>query len=38
VDDDKRHFDEPKDYYRPIPQQQTILNPKLIQRVELKKQ
>ena len=29
--DDNRHFDEPKDYYRPIPRQQIILNPALIQ-------
>jgi hypothetical protein len=31
VDDQNRHFDEPKDYYRPIPLQQTILNPNLTQ-------
>jgi hypothetical protein len=31
VDDENRHFDEPKDYYRPIPRQQIILNPNLHQ-------
>jgi hypothetical protein len=31
IDDENRHFDEPKDYYRPIPRQQTILNPNLKQ-------
>jgi hypothetical protein len=31
TDDDNRHFDEPKDYYRPIPQTQLILNPNLTQ-------
>jgi hypothetical protein len=30
-DDNNRHFDEPKDYYRPIPRQQIILNPNLKQ-------
>jgi hypothetical protein len=29
--DNDRHFDEPKDYYRPIPLKQTQLNPNLIQ-------
>ena len=29
--DNDRHFDEPKDYYRPIPRQQVILNPNLRQ-------
>jgi hypothetical protein len=31
VDDQSRKFDEPRDYYRPIPRQQTVLNPKLKQ-------
>jgi hypothetical protein len=31
VDDENRHFDEPKDYYRPIPRQQIVLNPNLKQ-------
>jgi hypothetical protein len=31
VDDQNRHFDEPKDYYRPIPRQQIVLNPQLKQ-------
>lgn len=31
TDDQNRHFDEPKDYYRPIPLTQTILNPNLKQ-------
>jgi hypothetical protein len=31
ADDQNRRFDEPKDYYRPIPLQQTILNPNLSQ-------
>jgi hypothetical protein len=31
ADDQNRHFDEPKDYYRLIPLQQTVLNPKLDQ-------
>jgi hypothetical protein len=31
TDDQNRHFDEPRDYYRPIPLQQTVLNPKLVQ-------
>jgi hypothetical protein len=31
VDDQNRKFDEPRDYYRPIPRQQTVLNPNLIQ-------
>jgi hypothetical protein len=31
VDDENRNFDEPKDYYRPIPRQQIILNPNLRQ-------
>jgi hypothetical protein len=31
VNDQARHFDEPKDYYRPIPRQQIVLNPKLEQ-------
>jgi hypothetical protein len=29
--DQNRRFDEPKDYYRPIPLQQTVLNPNLTQ-------
>ena len=31
VDDQNRRFDEPKDYYRPIPKNQTVLNPALTQ-------
>jgi hypothetical protein len=31
VDDQNRRFDEPKDYYRPIPRQQIVLNPQLKQ-------
>ncbi|MDR0758171.1 MAG: RagB/SusD family nutrient uptake outer membrane protein, partial [Tannerella sp.] len=31
TDDQNRHFDEPKDYYRPIPLLQTVLNPNLTQ-------
>jgi hypothetical protein len=31
VDDQNRRFDEPKDYYRPIPRQQIVLNPNLKQ-------
>ncbi|MDR0758308.1 MAG: RagB/SusD family nutrient uptake outer membrane protein, partial [Tannerella sp.] len=31
ADDQNRRFDEPKDYYRPIPKEQTILNPSLTQ-------
>jgi hypothetical protein len=31
VGDDNRHFDDPKDYYRPIPTAQTVLNPNLKQ-------
>jgi hypothetical protein len=30
-DDQNRHFDEPKDYYRPIPRQQIVLNANLHQ-------
>jgi hypothetical protein len=30
-DDNNRHFDEPKDYYRPIPKNQIVLNPNLKQ-------
>jgi hypothetical protein len=31
VGDASRHFDDPKDYYRPIPRRQTVLNPQLKQ-------
>jgi hypothetical protein len=31
LDDDTRNFDEPKDYYRPIPLNETVLNPNLKQ-------
>jgi hypothetical protein len=31
ADDQNRCFDEPKDYYRPIPLQQIVLNPQLQQ-------
>jgi hypothetical protein len=30
-EDQNRRFDEPKDYYRPIPVEQTVLNPQLTQ-------
>jgi hypothetical protein len=31
AEDENRRFDEPKDYYRPIPKNQTVLNPNLTQ-------